>query len=68
MSFQGDDYHDRPVRPYVVTGGRVHLVDGFHDAGSVTRGSRWTVGDLVAEQDKLLARSKPGIPQFGIGF
>jgi hypothetical protein len=23
MSFQGDDYHDRPVRPYVVTGGRV---------------------------------------------
>jgi NAD(P)-dependent dehydrogenase (short-subunit alcohol dehydrogenase family) len=53
---------------FVVTGGRVHLIQPLSDASGLTRDSRWTVDDLVGEQDRLFAERRRGIPGFGIGF
>ena len=52
---------------FVVTGGRVHLIDGFRDAASLVREERWSAGALIERQDELFAARRPGIPQFGIG-
>jgi len=53
---------------FVVTGGRVHLIQPLSDASGLSRDSRWTVGDLVAEQGRLFEDRRRGIPGFGIGF
>lgn len=53
---------------FVVTGGRVHLIQPLADASGLSRDSRWTVEDLVAEQDRLFGERRRGIPGFGIGF
>ena len=53
---------------FVVTGGRVHLIDGFRDASSVERTSRWTVADLAESQAELFGDRRSRVPQFGIGF
>ena len=53
---------------FVVTGGRVHLIQPLSDASGVSRDSRWTVGDLVKEQERLFGERRKGIPGFGIGF
>ena len=53
---------------FVVTGGRVHLIQPLSDASGLNRDSRWTVDDLVAEQGRLFGERRRGIPGFGIGF
>lgn len=53
---------------FVVTGGRVHLIDGFRDASSVVRDSRWTVAELAESQAELFGERRSRVPQFGIGF
>lgn len=53
---------------FVVTGGRVHLVQPLSDASGLSRDSRWTVEDLIAEQDSLFGERRKGVPGFGIGF
>ena len=55
-------------RVFMVTGGRVHLIDGYSDAAAVTKPERWTVDELVARQDELMAGQRRGIPKFGIGL
>ena len=52
---------------FMVTGGRVHLIDGFSNLASVVKGDRWTVAELVARQDELFGERRRGIPEFGIG-
>ena len=53
---------------FVVTGGRVHLIQPLSDASGLSRDSRWTVEDLFAEQGRLFGERRRGIPGFGIGF
>lgn len=53
---------------FVVTGGRVHLLEGFRDASGLSRDARWTVDDLIDAQDRLFGERWRGIPGFGIGF
>lgn len=53
---------------FVVTGGRVHLIEPLGNASGISRESRWTVGDLVKEQDALFGDHRKAIPGFGIGF
>lgn len=53
---------------FVVTGGRVHLIQPLSDASGLSRDSRWTVEDLIAEQDRLFGERRKGVPGFGIGF
>lgn len=53
---------------FVVTGGRVHLIDGYRDASGITREDRWTVGDLIEAQSQLFGERRRRIPRFGIGF
>ena len=52
---------------FVVTGGRVHLIEGFTNASAVARDGRWTVGELVGQQAQLFGEHRSGIPDFGIG-
>lgn len=53
---------------FVVTGGRVHLIEGYRDASGVTQDRRWTVDGLVAAKDQLFGERRTGTPGFGIGF
>jgi NAD(P)-dependent dehydrogenase (short-subunit alcohol dehydrogenase family) len=53
---------------FVVTGGRVHLIQPLSDASGISRDSRWTVADLLAQQEELFGERREGIPGFGIGF
>jgi len=55
-------------RVFMVTGGRVHLIDGYREAAVVSKAARWTVDELVARQDELMAGQGSGIPAFGIGL
>lgn len=52
---------------FVVTGGRVHLIDGFRDYSSLVKDERWTAAELAARQDELFGERRRGIPEFGIG-
>ncbi|MHB1854773.1 MAG: SDR family NAD(P)-dependent oxidoreductase, partial [Acidimicrobiales bacterium] len=51
---------------FVVTGGNVHWVAGFSEAGSLRGAQRWTVEGLIQHQDHLFAGRPTGIPDFGI--
>ncbi|HWE55113.1 MAG TPA: SDR family oxidoreductase [Acidimicrobiales bacterium] len=63
-----DAAHQVSGQVFVVTGGRVHLLEGFTDLSSLSRQSRWTVGELIERQDELFAGHRSKIPRFGIGF
>jgi len=52
---------------FMVTGGRVHLIEGYREGGALTKEGRWTVDELVARQDELMGERR-GIPEFGIGL
>jgi NAD(P)-dependent dehydrogenase (short-subunit alcohol dehydrogenase family) len=52
---------------FVVTGGRVHLLQGYRELNSISRDSRWTVDDLIAARDELFAGNRSKAPHFGIG-
>ncbi len=53
---------------FVVTGGRVHLIDGFTNRSAISRDGRWTVGELVDRQPELMGDHRSGLPPFGIGL
>ncbi|HEV2368282.1 MAG TPA: SDR family oxidoreductase [Acidimicrobiales bacterium] len=55
-------------RTFMVTGGRVHLIEGHTEAAAVSKDGRWTVDELIGHQDELLKGRDPGIPAFGIGL
>ncbi|HZT67813.1 MAG TPA: SDR family oxidoreductase [Acidimicrobiales bacterium] len=52
---------------FMVTGGRVHLIDGFSEAAAVSKEGRWTAAELVEAQEKLFSGRRRGTPGFGIG-
>jgi NAD(P)-dependent dehydrogenase (short-subunit alcohol dehydrogenase family) len=52
---------------FMVTGGRVHLIEGYREAAAVTKEGRWTVEELIGRQDELM-KGRDGIPAFGIGL
>ena len=52
---------------FVVTGGNVYWVGGFHEQGALKTDRRWTVEELVEHQDELFAGRPRGVPEFGIG-
>lgn len=51
---------------FVVTGGRVHLIQGFAEVGSIRRDHRLTVDNLIQGAPALFANRSRGIPEFGI--
>ena len=53
---------------FMVTGGRVHLLDGWSEVSAISRPGRWTVEELVARQDELFGERSRGVPEFGIGL
>jgi NAD(P)-dependent dehydrogenase (short-subunit alcohol dehydrogenase family) len=53
---------------FVVTGGRVHLLDGYTEVGLVARDSRWTVDYLIEAQGTLFGDHSRGLPGFGITY
>jgi hypothetical protein len=53
---------------FVVTGGRVHLIEGYREASGITQDKRWTVDELVAAEGRLFGERRRGNPGFGIGF
>lgn len=53
---------------FVVTGGRVHLIDGYREASGIIQDKRWTVDGLIASQEELFGERRLGIPGFGLGF
>jgi NAD(P)-dependent dehydrogenase (short-subunit alcohol dehydrogenase family) len=53
---------------FVITGGRVHLIEGFRDASGLSRDGRWTIDELIDAQGRLFGERRRGTPGFGIGF
>lgn len=51
---------------FVVTGGRVHLIQGYTEVRSFRRDHRLTVDALVQGAPELFADRSRGIPEFGI--
>lgn len=64
----GEAASDINGQVFVVTGGRVHLIEGYREASGMTQDKRWTVEELVAAQDQLFGERRRGTPGFGIGF
>jgi NAD(P)-dependent dehydrogenase (short-subunit alcohol dehydrogenase family) len=52
---------------FVVTGGRVHLLQGFTELSALSKDGRWTVGELIDRQADLFAGHRSKVPHFGIG-
>ncbi|HEX4863114.1 MAG TPA: SDR family oxidoreductase, partial [Acidimicrobiales bacterium] len=42
----------------VVTGGRVHLIEGYSEASGVTKDKRWTVDELIAAEGQLFGERR----------
>jgi NAD(P)-dependent dehydrogenase (short-subunit alcohol dehydrogenase family) len=53
---------------FVVTGGRVHLVDGYTEVSHIERDSRWTLDELIEAQPALFGDHRRGLPGFGINY
>jgi NAD(P)-dependent dehydrogenase (short-subunit alcohol dehydrogenase family) len=51
---------------FVVTGGRVHLLEGFTEVSSLRQDARWTVDELIARQAELFGGRRSKVPRFGI--
>jgi NAD(P)-dependent dehydrogenase (short-subunit alcohol dehydrogenase family) len=52
---------------FVVTGGRVHLIDGFSNLSWISRDHRLTIDDIAEHHDELFGERRAGVPGFGIG-
>jgi NAD(P)-dependent dehydrogenase (short-subunit alcohol dehydrogenase family) len=63
----GEDATDISGQVFVVTGGRVHLIEGFREASCIEKGERWTLGELAAHREELFKGRSGAIPGFGIG-
>jgi NAD(P)-dependent dehydrogenase (short-subunit alcohol dehydrogenase family) len=53
---------------FVVFGGLVHAMAGFHSIGSLRRDSRWTIGELIDNKAKLFGDHSSGVPEFALGM
>jgi NAD(P)-dependent dehydrogenase (short-subunit alcohol dehydrogenase family) len=53
---------------FVVTGGRVHWLEGFTEQATISNDSRWTVAALISAQGDLFGDRRSKIPPFGIGM
>jgi len=51
---------------FVVTGGRVHLLQGYSEVASLAKDARWTVDELIERQPELFAGRRSKVPHFGI--
>jgi NAD(P)-dependent dehydrogenase (short-subunit alcohol dehydrogenase family) len=51
---------------FLVTGGRVHLIAGFEEAGAIRKDDRWTVDELIAAQGKMFGDRRSRIPRFSV--
>ena len=52
---------------FVVTGGRIHLFQGWTMVAEIEQGERWTVDSIAARSSELFDGRKPGIPTMGFG-
>jgi NAD(P)-dependent dehydrogenase (short-subunit alcohol dehydrogenase family) len=51
---------------FVVTGGRVHLLEGYTEVSSLRKDARWTVDELIEHQAELFGERRSKVPRFGI--
>jgi NAD(P)-dependent dehydrogenase (short-subunit alcohol dehydrogenase family) len=51
---------------FVVTGGRVHLLEGYTEASALARDRRWTVEELIEAKAELFGGRRSKVPRFGI--
>jgi NAD(P)-dependent dehydrogenase (short-subunit alcohol dehydrogenase family) len=51
---------------FLVTGGRVHLISGFEEAGVVKQDGRWTVAELIGAKEQLFGERRSKIPRFSV--
>ncbi len=49
---------------FVVFGGDIWLMGGFHPVGEVHRDHAWTPAELVEAKDELFKSASPGVPPF----
>jgi len=51
---------------FVVFGGSIWAMGGFHPIGELHRTGPWSPAELIAAQDDLFADASPGVPPFDI--
>jgi NAD(P)-dependent dehydrogenase (short-subunit alcohol dehydrogenase family) len=49
---------------FVVFGGNIYAMGGFHPTGQLTRDSEWTPQELIAAKGALFKGIDPGVPKF----
>jgi NAD(P)-dependent dehydrogenase (short-subunit alcohol dehydrogenase family) len=59
-----DEAADVNGQVFVVFGGNIWAMGGFHPVGEVHRGHAWTPSELVAAKDELFKGIDSGIPKF----
>jgi NAD(P)-dependent dehydrogenase (short-subunit alcohol dehydrogenase family) len=57
-----DDAADVTGRVFIVGGGDVYLVQNFTPTNRITKQGRWSVKELIARKDDLLAGEPRGVP------
>jgi NAD(P)-dependent dehydrogenase (short-subunit alcohol dehydrogenase family) len=57
-----DDAADVTGRVFIVGGGDVYLVQNFTPTNRITKHGRWSVKELIARKDDLLAGEPRGVP------
>jgi NAD(P)-dependent dehydrogenase (short-subunit alcohol dehydrogenase family) len=59
-----DEAADVSGQIFVVFGGNIWAMGGFHPVGEVHRDHAWTPAELVAAKAELFSEASPGIPPF----
>jgi len=59
-----DEASDITGQNFVVFGGNVWAMGGFHPVGEIHRDSMWTPKELAAAKGELFKNVSPGIPKF----
>ena len=59
-----DEAADVNGQIFVVFGGDVYAMGGFHPVGELKRDSRWTPQELAAAKSRLFAEHPSGLPKF----
>jgi 3-oxoacyl-[acyl-carrier protein] reductase len=62
-----DSAADVTGQVFVVTGGRIHLFQGWTMVSEVEQGERWSVDAITARKDELFAGRRTGPPTMGFG-
>jgi 3-oxoacyl-[acyl-carrier protein] reductase len=63
-----DDAADVSGQLFIVTGGRVHHVQGFTVVGEVRKEGRWSIDELVAAKAELFGGRRSKLPGFGLAL